>query len=640
SSNNIRKEDNIYLTQMPAGDLNIVVYYKTQTKKKTETETANMDEAISVAKNEGTVIKNSDDQVISIDRSNLNDLFIFVEDVEDDEALEFIGEIAEYKKKLHQTVKDIVGYSLKPTAVCDGQKVNFGKFSEKIDYYLRLDDRTVELINNSDDIMLIEYVDDEINFLSKNDYEISDDKRSIHLSSDNFGDLFIVGMDNYNIKYESHNSSITLRTANIQTADKLVADGELKIKDKSYKISSLRPIYDYYDDSKYAFLYIDISDLEVEAGKNPVEYILDGKTIYSSTINYPFLHTFQTYADNKLYEEEIIKLEAGFPYTIFVPKQLEGGYLLERIVHNLEDNLFRVIENDEGYIYQFYIPEYNISFKTFYSSSAYKEEMSKEELLIELNDTGKQIILYDENGNVLDNNTKITKVHIDKDKIDSVDADIDADMKELISNKIIDSSPLYFDIDFYLMEDSGNKYYSDDLKKDFNIYLDLSDEEYDKLAKNEFVVVRMHTDKDGKISYDKVDATLIPSLKQLKITSDKYSTFAVYTIEKYKFLEGENSSWTINSDKALSFRADGDFNSFESVKIDGKVVESANYDVESGSTIVSLKKEYLNTLSVGTHTITIVFNDGECSANFEIQKNTSNSSSVSARKPVPNTSVR
>ena len=40
----------------------------------------------------------------------------------------------------------------------------------------------------------------------------------------------------------------------------------------------------------------------------------------------------------------------------------------------------------------------------------------------------------------------------------------------------------------------------------------------------------------------------------------------------------------------------------------------------SGSTIVTLKVDYLKTLSVGTHKLTVVYNDGECSTNFEVKK--------------------
>ena len=39
----------------------------------------------------------------------------------------------------------------------------------------------------------------------------------------------------------------------------------------------------------------------------------------------------------------------------------------------------------------------------------------------------------------------------------------------------------------------------------------------------------------------------------------------------------------------------------------------------SGSTVITLKKDYLDTLSVGKHTLTVVYSDGECSTEFEIK---------------------
>ena len=54
----------------------------------------------------------------------------------------------------------------------------------------------------------------------------------------------------------------------------------------------------------------------------------------------------------------------------------------------------------------------------------------------------------------------------------------------------------------------------------------------------------------------------------------------------------------------------------------GKAVDAANYTVKSGSTIISLKPEYLNTLSVGKHTLTVIYTDGETSGEFEILKDT------------------
>lgn len=105
--------------------------------------------------------------------------------------------------------------------------------------------------------------------------------------------------------------------------------------------------------------------------------------------------------------------------------------------------------------------------------------------------------------------------------------------------------------------------------------------------------------------------------KDLQITS---KTITIQTPDKYKVIEGANSSWTQNTEGTLTFRADGDFSKFLGIKVDDSWIDSENYISDSGSTIVTLKNEYLQTLVVGTHKMTFVYTDGECNTNFEIKE--------------------
>ena len=88
----------------------------------------------------------------------------------------------------------------------------------------------------------------------------------------------------------------------------------------------------------------------------------------------------------------------------------------------------------------------------------------------------------------------------------------------------------------------------------------------------------------------------------------------------YKIIEGANGTWTQNRDGTLTFRANGDFSKFTGVKIEGTLIDPKNYTAKSGSTIITLKADYLKTLSVGTHKLTVVYTDGECSTNFEVKQ--------------------
>ncbi len=92
------------------------------------------------------------------------------------------------------------------------------------------------------------------------------------------------------------------------------------------------------------------------------------------------------------------------------------------------------------------------------------------------------------------------------------------------------------------------------------------------------------------------------------------------TVSDYKIIEGANSSWVQNADKTLTFRINGDFSKFVGIKVDDEWVDKENYTTASGSTIVTLKNEYLKTLSDGEHKITFVYTDGEVSTNFEVKE--------------------
>ena len=91
------------------------------------------------------------------------------------------------------------------------------------------------------------------------------------------------------------------------------------------------------------------------------------------------------------------------------------------------------------------------------------------------------------------------------------------------------------------------------------------------------------------------------------------------TTPDYKITMGANGTWTQNSDGTLQFVANGDFSKFTGIKVDGTLVAADQYTAVSGSTIITLKSDYLRTLSVGKHILTVVYKDGECATEFEIK---------------------
>lgn len=100
---------------------------------------------------------------------------------------------------------------------------------------------------------------------------------------------------------------------------------------------------------------------------------------------------------------------------------------------------------------------------------------------------------------------------------------------------------------------------------------------------------------------------------RVKFTINEAPKAPQYTITK-----GGDAKWYLKSIKTLSFTASGDFAKFVGVSIDGKRISDSSYTAKSGSTVVTLKTTYLNTLKKGEHTITIHFDDGKAEAKFQI----------------------
>ena len=97
------------------------------------------------------------------------------------------------------------------------------------------------------------------------------------------------------------------------------------------------------------------------------------------------------------------------------------------------------------------------------------------------------------------------------------------------------------------------------------------------------------------------------------------------TPTSYKIISGADSEWKQNTDGNITIRGNGEFSKFESVKVDGSIIDAKNYTAKEGSTIIILKADYLKTLSVGTHSFEIVWTDGSAVTNFKISKNTDDS---------------
>ena len=104
-------------------------------------------------------------------------------------------------------------------------------------------------------------------------------------------------------------------------------------------------------------------------------------------------------------------------------------------------------------------------------------------------------------------------------------------------------------------------------------------------------------------------------------------TIAVTFKQQYKIIDGADSSWNQDTDGSgsIKIRGNGEFFKFVNVKVDGTIVDPANYTASEGSTIIELHADYLKTLSEGNHTFEIAWTDGTAKTSFTVAKNTSGS---------------
>ena len=94
----------------------------------------------------------------------------------------------------------------------------------------------------------------------------------------------------------------------------------------------------------------------------------------------------------------------------------------------------------------------------------------------------------------------------------------------------------------------------------------------------------------------------------------KDSTPPKYTITK-------GSEWKKGSSSGLTFTCNGEFPKYSGTQVDGIMVEADSLILKEGSTILTLKSSYLETLSVGKHTLRMTYTDGYGETTFTVVDN-------------------
>lgn len=103
----------------------------------------------------------------------------------------------------------------------------------------------------------------------------------------------------------------------------------------------------------------------------------------------------------------------------------------------------------------------------------------------------------------------------------------------------------------------------------------------------------------------------------------KSEEIAILTPE---IIDGKGQTMVVDAAKDLSFRSSAPIEFFQKVLVDDREVAAENYVLTEGSTIVTLKASFLNTLGVGEHKLSVVSATGTAETTFTVAE---------AAKPAP-----
>jgi len=158
------------------------------------------------------------------------------------------------------------------------------------------------------------------------------------------------------------------------------------------------------------------------------------------------------------------------------------------------------------------------------------------------------------------------------------------------------------------------------------------------VSSNKVIPAKGHT--NGKpVIENEVEATVSAEGRYEEVIYCSECKIELSRVEKitpkfvYEILEGAFSSHEEKTDGTITIRANGKFEKFQGIKIDNEIVDKKHYTAKSGSTVVTLNADYLNSLAIGEHKIAFVYDDGEIETTFKIaEKNTTQDNDNNIKK--------
>ena len=109
----------------------------------------------------------------------------------------------------------------------------------------------------------------------------------------------------------------------------------------------------------------------------------------------------------------------------------------------------------------------------------------------------------------------------------------------------------------------------------------------------------------------------------LKNITEDQEIVVVLERNTYKVIEGAGQKYIIGESNEAKFKISAEYSAFArggSVYVDDELVDPSKYTSEEGSTVISLKKEFVDSLAVGEHTLKVLFTNGEANTTFTIEE--------------------
>ncbi|MBQ0012731.1 MAG: leucine-rich repeat protein [Clostridiales bacterium] len=209
----------------------------------------------------------------------------------------------------------------------------------------------------------------------------------------------------------------------------------------------------------------------------------------------------------------------------------------------------------------------------------------------------------DENIATVDANGKVTAIHVGTAKITATSV---FDDTKSVSCMVT----VYVDVQSVTLDQTSISMYADEAKelratvgpKEASIKDLVWSSDNEKVAK---------VDENGRITAVSAGSVNIMVKSAYNETKSATCKVTILPIDvEYEMGEGLGQTFVLGSKETLTFRCLGEYDKFTGIKVDDQLVDPKEYSSREGSTIVTFRSEYLNTLGEGEHRVQYLYRDG------------------------------